>query len=158
MILRTILILAVLAPHAVAQSAGASESTPIEVTALVSPIDTHEWAGLKAGPGLFMTVRNTSGRDILGFAFETTFTNPETGKVMAMREHGAFRPASRGISLPSGAGKPNPKPYQLPVTSSGMAAGYSFTVDLVIFSDGSTWGPAKLDVSQTLLLRRTQEK
>jgi hypothetical protein len=158
MMLRTILILAVFAPHVLAQPAGAPESSPIEVSGLVSPIDSHEWAGFKAGPGLFMKVRNISGRNILGFAFETTFTNPETGKAMAARQHGAFRPASRGISLPPDASKPNPKPYQLPVTSSGMPAGYSFTVDLVISDDGSTWGPAKLDVSRTLLLRLAQEK
>jgi hypothetical protein len=36
---RTILILAVLAPHALAQPAGAPESSPIEVTGLVSTID-----------------------------------------------------------------------------------------------------------------------
>jgi len=157
--LRTILILALLAPHSLAQSAGAPKSSPIEVTGLVSPIDPHEWAGFKAGPGLFMTVRNISGRNILGFAFETTFTNSETGRAMAgPREHSAFRPASRGISLPSGGSKPNPKPYQLPVTSLGMPAKYSFTVDLVIFDDGTTWGPAKLEVSEALLLRLATEK
>jgi hypothetical protein len=159
MMLRTILILTVLVPHALAQSTGAPKSSPVEVTGLVSPIDPHEWAGFKTGPGLFMKVRNTSDRNILGFAFETAFTNPQTGKAMAEpREHGAFRPASRGISLPSGASKPNPKPYQLPVTSLGMPAKYTFTVDLVIFDDGTTWGPAKLEVSKTLLLRLAQEK
>jgi hypothetical protein len=130
----------------------------IEVTGLVSPIDPHEWAGFKAGPGLFMKVRNISGQDILEFAFETTFTSPETGRTMAApREHGAFRPASRRISLPSGASKPNPKPYQLPVTS-GMPARYSFTVALVIFDDGTTWDPAKLEVSGALLMRLATEK
>ena len=155
--LRTILILAVFAPHAFAQSASAPEGSPIEVTGLVSPINPHEWAGFKAGPGLFMKVRNISGRNILGIAFETTFTNPETGKVVGGHEHGAFRPASRGISLPAGGSKPNPKPYQLPVTSSGVPARYSFTVDLVIFDDGTTWGPAKLEVSKALLVRLATE-
>jgi hypothetical protein len=156
--LRTILILAVLAPHALAQPASTTESSPIEVTGVVSPIDPHEWVGFKPGPGLFMKVQNMSGRNILGFAFKTTFTNPETGKGMAApREHGAFRPASRGISLPSGASKPNPKPYQLPVTASGVPARYSFTVDLVIFEDGSRWGPAKLEVSEALLMRLATE-
>ena len=155
--LRTILILTVLAAHSFAQPAGAPESSPVEVRGLVSPIDPHEWAGFKAGPGLFMEVRNTSGRNILGFAFETTFTNPKTGKAMGGHEHGAFRPASRGISLPSGGSKPNPKPYQLPVTSSGIPASYSFTVDLVIFDDGTTWGPAKLGTSHDLLVRLATE-
>jgi hypothetical protein len=158
MMLRTILILAVLASPAIAQSANAPENSPIEVTGLVSPINPQEWAGFKAGPGLFMNVRNISGRNILGFAFETTFTDPETGKAMVgTREHSAFRPASRGISLPSGASNPNPKPYQLPVTSSGMPAGYSFVVDLVIFDDGTKWGPAKLEVSEALLMRLATE-
>jgi len=88
--LRTILILAILAPNVLAQSAVASESSPIVVTGQVSPIDPHEWAGFKAGPGLFIMVQNISGRNILGFAFETTFTNPENGRAMAApREHGA---------------------------------------------------------------------
>jgi hypothetical protein len=157
--LRTVTILVVVASHAFAQPAAVLDSSPIEVTGVVSPIDPHEWAAFKAGPGLFMKVRNISGRNILGFAFETKFINPETGKAMAApREHGAFRPASRGISLPPGASKPNPKPYQLPVTSSGMPAEYSFTVDLVIFEDGTRWGPAKLEVSQALLLRLASEK
>jgi hypothetical protein len=156
--LRTILIVGVLALPALAQSANAPENVPVEVTGLVSPINPQEWAGFKAGPGLFMTVRNTSGRNILGFAFETTFTDPETGKAMdGTREHSAFRPASRGILLPSGGSKPNPKPYQLPVTSSGMPARYSFTVDLVIFDDGTKWGPAKLDVSEVVLMRLATE-
>lgn len=155
--LRTILILAVLASLAPAQFANAPESPPVEVTGRVSPIDPHEWAGFKAGPGLFMKVRNTSGRNILGFAFETTFTNPETGKTMAVREHSAFRPASRGISLPSGASTPNPKPYELPVTSSGIPARYFFTVDLVVFEDGTKWGPAKLVVSEAVLMRLATE-
>ena len=155
--LRTILILAVLAANAFAQPAGAPQSSPVEVRGLVSQIDPHQWAGFRAGPGLFMEVRNTSGRNILGFAFETTFTKPATGKVIGGHEHGAFRPASRGISLPAGGSKPNPKPYQLPVTSSGMPASYSFTVDLVIFEDGATWGPAKLGTSQALLVRLATE-
>jgi len=158
MMLRTILILAVLVPHALAQPAGVPESPAIEVTGVVSPINPHEWRGFRAGPGLFVTVRNLSGRNILGFAFQTTFTNPANGKVMDVREHAAFRPASRGISLPSDASKPNPKPYQLPVTALGWAANYSFKIDLVIFSDGTTRGPAKLVVSQNLLLRLAQEK
>jgi hypothetical protein len=149
---------AVLASRALAQPTNVSESSPIEVTGLVSQINPQEWAGFKAGPGLFMTVRNVSGRNILGFAFQTTFTDPESGKAMpGTREHSAFRPASRGISLPSGASKPNPKPYQLPVTSSGVPARYSFTVDLVIFDDGTKWGPAKLDVSEAVLMRLATE-
>ncbi len=150
--------LAVLAPQALAQAVDTLERPPIEVTGTVSPIDPHEWAGFKAGPGLFMKVRNLSGRNILGFAFETAFSDPETGRSIGTpREHGAFRPASRGISLPPDGSKPNPKPYQLPVTSSGVPARYSFTVDLVIFDDGTTWGPAKLEVSKALLVRLATE-
>jgi len=152
------LILAIFASYALPQSAHAPESSPIEVTGVVSPIDPQEWAGFQVGQGLFVTVRNISGRNILGFAFETTFTNPQTGRAMAApREHSAFRPASRGISLPSGASKPNPKPYQLPVTSLGTPAAYAFTVDLVIFDDGTKWGPAKLEVSEALLMRLATE-
>jgi hypothetical protein len=49
-----------------------------------------------------MKARNISGRNILGIAFETTFTNPKTGKAMGGHEHSAFRPDSRGIWPPSG--------------------------------------------------------
>jgi hypothetical protein len=45
------------------------------------------------------------------------------------------------------------KPYPLRITAKGVPANYSFTVDLVMFDDGTTWGPAKTQAGKQLLSR-----
>jgi len=55
----------------------------------------------------------------------------------------------------SGEGpEPIGNPLSVPASSSGAMAKYSFTVDLVFFSDGTTWGPAKTGTARTLREKR----
>jgi hypothetical protein len=44
----------------------------------------------------------------------------------------------------------------MPATSSGALAKYSFSVDLVFFSDGTTWGPAKTGAGRSLQMFVTE--
>jgi hypothetical protein len=132
---------------------------PIEVTGSVSPIDTHKWVGFQEGPGLYMAVKNTSGRAVSGIVFETIFTDTASGaRLPGRHEHTTYKSPENGILIAPNASMSEPKPYPLPVTPSGSAANYSFTVDLVVFEDGSTWGPAKTRAATQLLRRigRTQ--
>jgi hypothetical protein len=151
--LRSLLLLAALAPIIGAQSANAPEASPIEVTGQISQIDPQAWAGFDAGPGLFMSVRNVSARGICGYVYETVFTDAETGKPLAHRQHSMYKKASLGVALSAGAIDLSGKPYNVPASQSGIPALFSFKVDLVIFDDGSTWGPGQLPLSKTLLAR-----
>jgi hypothetical protein len=152
--LRTFLILAALAPVIGAQTATAPETPPIEVTGQISQIDSQVWAGFNAGPGLFMSVRNVSAHGIRGYVYETVFTDAETGKALShSRQHSTYKRPSSGVALAAGAIDASGKPYEVPASQSGIPAQFSFKVDLVIFDDGSTWGPGQLRLSKTLLTR-----
>jgi hypothetical protein len=152
-VLRTFLIFAALAPVIGAQTAGAPETSPIEVTGQISQIDPQVWVGFDAGPGLFMSVRNVSARGIRGYVYETVFTDAGTGKRLGQRQHSTYKKPSLGMALTAGAIVPSGKPYDVPAAPSGITAQYSFQVDLVIFDDGSTWGPGQLRLSKILLTR-----
>ncbi len=127
---------------------------PIEVTGKISAIDTQVWHGFREGPGLFMTVQNVSGRGIQGYVFETTFTGPAGGERLGPhRSHSTYRQPSLGVALAPGAKQDLPKPYPVPMTSYGLPVNYSFNVDLVVFEDGTTWGPGKSPSAKQLLSR-----
>jgi hypothetical protein len=144
--MRELFLWAALAPLICAQTAA-----PIEVMGHVAQIDT-QITGLKPGPGLFMTIRNVSGRSIQGFVYQTVFTDPSTGeRLMCCSSHSEYKQPSLGVALAPGRSTDAPKPYHLPLTQSGSAAQYSFTVDLVVFDDGSTWGPGQLTASKQFL-------
>jgi hypothetical protein len=130
-------------------------------------------------PKLIESVQNTSTRAIQGFAFVTTFTDPETGAVISKWNRACYRQSSAGPALAAGPGAPvlakcsngaHPRgsvissgagpepignPLSVPSGSSGAPAKYSFTVDLVFFSDGTTWGPAKTGAARSLRIFTT---
>ncbi len=129
---------------------------------------------------LIESVQNTSTRAIQGFAFITTFTDPDTGAVISKWNRACYRQSAAGPALAAGPGTPvlakcnngsaprgsviasgaGPEPIgnplSVPASSSGALAKYSFTVDLVFFSDGTTWGPAKTGAARNLLGLSTQ--
>jgi hypothetical protein len=150
--LRTVLALAAFALIAGAQTP-TSDPSPIEVTATISRIDPQVWAGFPEGPGLFMTVKNISKRGIQGYAYQTIFTDPISGKRLEVRGHSAYKQPSLGVALAADASSPDPKPYKVPITAFGAQTSSSFTVDLVVFDDGTTWGPAQTTVGKQLLER-----
>jgi hypothetical protein len=72
-------------------------------------------------------------------------------KVGGHREHSTYKEPSKGAALTAGELKELMKPYPLPITPSGSIAQYSFKIDLVVFDDGSKWGPGQLIGSRKLL-------
>ena len=130
-----------------------TDPVPIEVTGEISAIDPQVWSGFKDGPALFMTVQSTSARGIQSYVFETTFTDPASGERVEHRSHSTHKQSSLGVALAPGAKQDVGKPYPVPITAHGVPTNYSFTVDLVIFDDGTTWGPAKTIAAKQLLSR-----
>jgi hypothetical protein len=125
-------------------------------------------------PKLVESVQNTSARAIQGFAFVTTFTDPDTGAVISKWNRACYRQLAAGPALAAGPGTPvlakcnNGSPPRGSVIASGAgpepignplsvppSAKYSFTVDLVFFSDGTTWGPANTGAAKNLLMLTT---
>jgi hypothetical protein len=149
--LRSCLTVLALLPIISAQTPS-TDPVPIEVTGKISAIDTQVWQGFSQGPGLFMTVQNVSGRGIQGYAFETTFTDPASGeRVGPRRSHSTYKQPSLGVALAPGAKQEAPKPYPVPITSYGVPGNHSFNIDLVVFEDGTTWGPGKSRSAKQLL-------
>jgi hypothetical protein len=123
---------------------------------------------------LVESVQNTSTRAIQGFAFVTTFTEPDTGAVISNWNRACYRQVAAGPALTAGPGEPSlakcnngsplrgsviasgagpepiGNPLSVPTGSTGALAKYSFTVDFVYFSDGTTWGPAKTGAARSL--------
>ncbi len=100
-----------------------------------------------------MTVQNVSGRGIQGYAYETTFTDPVSGERVEHLTHSTYKQPSPGMALVPGAKQDVVKPYPARIKANGVPANYSFNVDLVVFEDGTTWGPAKTQAAKHLLLR-----
>jgi hypothetical protein len=130
-------------------------------------------------PKLVESVQNSSTRAIQGFVFVTTFTDPDTGAAISKSNRGCYRQLAAGPALPAGPGtsvpakcrngstprgsviamgagpEPIGNPLSVPASPSGAPAKYSFTVDLVFFSDGTTWGPANTGAARNLLMLTT---
>ena len=131
-----------------------TDSAPIDVIGKISAIDTQVWQGFREGPGLFMTVRNISGRGIRGYAFETIFTDAASGERVGPRmSHSTYKEPQLGVALTPGAQQELAKPYSVPITEGGKPTIYSFNIDLVVFEDGSTCGPGKTQAARQLLSR-----
>lgn len=131
----------------------AQNPPPIEVIGRIAPLDpeTSKRSG-RDGPGVYTTVKNTSGRDVQAFAFSVVFTDPQSGKpVEGQRERSEYQPPSDGVLLAANASEHERKPFPIPPTASGALASYSFDIDLVVFEDGTTWGPAKTRTAKELL-------
>ena len=122
---------------------------------------------------LIESVQNTSTRAIQGFVFVTTFTDPDSGAIISKWNRACYRQLAagpalaagpgtpvlakcsngrppRGSVIATGAGPPIGNPLSVPANSSGAPAKYSFTIDVVFFSDGTTWGPANTGAARML--------
>jgi hypothetical protein len=106
------------------------------------------------GPALSLQVKNVSTKNILAYSVQTLFTNPETGR--GMGRHGSNTTlintnTDKADPLLPGAMKTWAKPIEFPRNAAGGTPQYSFSVDLVVFDDGSTWGPGTAQGSQRML-------
>jgi hypothetical protein len=106
-------------------------------------------------PGIVLNIKNTSGKNVLAYALQFRYTNPATGKAMGSGGHSVLRQGTNGTPkyLAPGQTDTSLKARSLPRTSYGVAATYVISVDLVVFEDGSQWGPASSRDAQQLLQR-----
>ena len=148
--LRTLLVVATLVPIAGAQTP-AADSAPLVVTGYIASVDTQAFPGFPSGYGLFMTIRNTSTRGILGYLCQTVFTDKETGKPISLRPEPIAQFQSAPVLLGPGSEMRIDRPYPVAMSTFGVLPNYSFSIDVVLFEDGTTWGPAKTAAAKTLL-------
>jgi len=148
-------------------SAQAPQSgVPISVEASTIQVDAPtDNSTTVPAPGLSLRVRNTSARSIRAYSILITFTNPTNGTNMGRHVKTICVPSSQsekyilpGHSDSSGALNSKFKPIALPTTDAGVPAQYAFSVDLVIFDDGTEWGPAKMRESVKLRQVANQTK
>jgi hypothetical protein len=157
---RLVLVISALLPIVGGQTP-ATDTTPLEVTGYISPVDRQAWPGFTSEYGIFVTIRNTSGRGIRGYVWQMIVTDPDTGKPTSRTEtmfqyqspslRGAPAPGSGGVLLVPSAETHLTKPYPVTLGGSGTLPHYSFNVDLVFFEDGTTWGPARSYAAKTWL-------
>jgi hypothetical protein len=121
-------------------NARSQSNTPLELT--VTRVDKTVSS---RGPALKLNIRNVSQKCVIGFVLDKQFIDANGRKIMTGSKsavlhstNGGFKclaPGevfhwSHGISLPTSAsGEPDVK--------------YAFTVDYVVFSDQSIWGPGR---------------
>jgi len=102
--------------------------------------------------GLVTKVQNTSTRDIKTVVLRVTFSNPTNGQKIGRSFRLLGDDGGKGFLLKAGTEVDLwQKPMQIPNNSFGAGVQFSIVVDLVVFGDGSKWGPATLGVSQKIL-------
>lgn len=131
----------------------APDTAPIVMTATIGPVDPQARPDFRSAWGIFMFVRNISDRPIEAYVYHSLLTDPETGAILERSSHGGHKDPSLGAAIESGATLAEPRPYPLRLTASGVPANRSFTIDLVVFEDGSTWGPADTNAAKNMLRR-----
>lgn len=127
--------------------------SPVEVTGKISSVDSQTSPEFGDKPGLFMTIKNVSSRDIQAYTIEAIFTDPQTGTRIEHQTHSARKLPTLGPLITAGAQMEGPKPYSAPRTAAGSDAKVSFNIDLVVFEDGTTWGPGNTRAAKELIAR-----
>ena len=133
------------------------EQGPVPVENIVSQtigplrIESGIWRGDRGKEMLAMQVTNESETPIRGYLFTTTFFDPNTGN--RIRRFSTKELETHG----------NPDDYLAPGSSwladprkfsylpDGAPARYKINLDLVVFADGSTFGPKKSQESDEVL-------
>jgi hypothetical protein len=127
---------------------------PLQIVTRTAAANGSELPGQKnSGIGLFLDIHNTSGKNVTGYALAVKFLDPSTNatfKGAGSHQKWVARQAGNPIH-PGDCDCSQPKPIMLPKTPSGAAAESKVTLDLVVFDDGTTWGPGQLLSSQQLL-------
>jgi hypothetical protein len=126
---------------------------PIEITGTQTIAPTNGAPDGPSGPALALQVKNVSTKSILAYSIQILFTNPETGKVGSKRGSSTtfIDPSGQSHPMLPGAIENWPKPAPFPRIAAGIAMQYTSSVDLVIFDDGTTWGPGTAVGSQQML-------
>jgi hypothetical protein len=105
-------------------------------------------------PALSLQIKNVSTKNILAYSYHIQFTDSATG--IGMGRGGSSTTlintnTDQANPMLPGAITRQPRPEVPPRNPTGIVPGYSISVDLVIFDDGSTWGPGTAPLSARLL-------
>ena len=105
-----------------------------------------------------LVVRNVSTVAVIGFVVKVDFVDPKTGAVVSYRIAKVLRetPEGKRVPLPPGASV-TLRRTNVPTLTGDRLADSKVTFDLVVYADGSHWGPASL-LQSTELLTRAQAK
>jgi hypothetical protein len=122
---------------------------PLIVTA------TRDGAGADGSqPGVRLTVKNVSVKNVVAYSVRVFYVNPQTGAKMGAGDHSTFHHAD---VLAPGRSETSPKVTSLPRSTEGVTATYTTSpdssVDLVVFDDGTYWGPVSSRAAQALWQR-----
>ena len=122
------------------------------------PLEVKQTTAVEAEPGgqardvLGLEVRNTSSRRVRGFAVCVNFTDGETGapttylcqNILKATKEGEARYQFPGDTL-------SVRSIPIPRNASGVPDRPAVKVDIVVFDDGSSWGPGKSRASLRLI-------
>jgi hypothetical protein len=103
------------------------------------------------GPAISIEATNVSAKAILGYVISVAFYDSKKNTqihTLTNLEASALK-RRNNQSLPPGSSWLS-QPKHIPWTSDGNNSQASVDIDLVIFIDGTTWGPAKTARSQLL--------
>jgi hypothetical protein len=131
-----------------ATAANTSGPAPLEVAA------TSAGAGRDGTrPGYVLSIKNLSPKNVMGYSVQMHFTSSVTGKGMGSSGHSSFANPLTGKPhyLQPGQTETSKRAIPFPQDASGATPNYTISVQLVVFEDGSTWGPASSNGAQQLL-------
>lgn len=128
-------------------STNATGAGPLNVTTEVAYNPGVGFKDTKPGDALVLHLKYTGAKRLKGYVVLISFKDPETGKkIWQTWIRGAER---QPIDL---TGKESVINFEnIPHTDSGELAKCETVVHLVVYEDGTTWGPAKSDESHDLL-------
>jgi hypothetical protein len=135
-----------------AQTGRTGGAVPLDITINVQPLDSDSGG---PGTGAYINARNISSKNIRGYALQVVVTDP-VSQVTLRRESPSMSTSYINAVLKvisPGQTVEHPRPVPLPTTQSGATATCKVNIDLVVFDDGTTWVPAKLKSSASLLAR-----
>jgi bla regulator protein blaR1 len=114
-------------------------TSPLELT--VTRVDK---AVSGRGPHLHLDIQNVSQKCVIGFVINKRFANADDKTIMNGTETSVRLSKDGDFKCLAPGEVDNFKDVVLPTNGSGKpAAKYAFTVDYVVFSDQSTWGPGR---------------
>jgi hypothetical protein len=117
---------------------------PLAVMTQLAETDSPE-------PTVYITVQNVSTKNIVAYVLQRLATNPETGKRMGSLAQTAMLTGASGPLLPGQSQTRPPRPLNFVRLTDKATPHYSIVVDLVVFEDGSAWGPMKSNQAQQFL-------
>jgi len=133
-------------------SIGNATATPLNITFEETTTDILRTPNASTLlPAIVMNVANVSGKCLRGYVVVVKFKEADGHTTQGHSRLALAMDKESNLScFPPGAVKHWGNPLVRPKDSSGELAQYSATIDLVIFEDGSEWGPGKAPDSDRL--------